>query len=608
VFEDLHWVDAETQGLLDALVEGLPTARILLLVNYRPEYGHGWGGKTYYSQLRLDPLPPESAEELLRSLLGEDDDLDPLKDLLVKRTEGVPFFLEESVRTLVETGALAGERGSYRLGRPLDTIQVPATVQAILAARIDRLPPEDKTLLQTAAVIGKDVPFAILEAISETSEEALRPGLGRLLASEFLYETALFPELEYTFKHALTQEVAYGGLLQERRRDLHARIVRAFERLYPGRSGEQMSWLTLHAFRGEVWDRAVAYLRGDELPSLDGFLSGSTGVDNPGAAWWMGDHEHVIRAAHRELGAFPALFGWNFALGVVTNLRLGQAHHSLGQYSRAMDCLRKNLDLVAGDLLHDTCSMAGLPSVLSRVWLALCLAERGEFGDGLTISEEALQIAEVGDPGYSFFIGCAGLGNVCVAKGEFDRAIAVLERGLSREPDESSKRVWPFVGSALGAAYTHTGRLAEALPLLQESVERAAAVKLKANQSIRLARLAEAQVIAGRPESAFPLAAQALDLAQEHRERGYEAHALRLLASIETEREAPALDRAEEGYRKALALAEQLGMRPLQAHCHLGLGRLHRRTGNVDAMAAEVAAARDLYRAMDMTFWLHEAE
>jgi class 3 adenylate cyclase/tetratricopeptide (TPR) repeat protein len=608
VFEDLHWVDAETQGLLDALVEGLPTARILLLVNYRPEYGHGWGGKTYYSQLRLDPLPPESAEELLRSLLGEDDDLDPLKDLLVKRTEGVPFFLEESVRTLVETGALAGERGSYRLGRPFDTIQVPATVQAILAARIDRLPPEDKTLLQTAAVIGKDVPFAILEAISETSEEALRPGLGRLLASEFLYETALFPELEYTFKHALTQEVAYGGLLQERRRDLHARIVRAFERLYPGRSGEQMSWLTLHAFRGEVWDRAVAYLRGDELPSLDGFLSGSTGVDNPGAAWWMGDHEHVIRAAHRELGAFPALFGWNFALGVVTNLRLGQAHHSLGQYSRAMDCLRKNLDLVAGDLLHDTCSMAGLPSVLSRVWLALCLAERGEFGDGLTISEEALQIAEVGDPGYSFFIGCAGLGNVCVAKGEFDRAIAVLERGLSREPDESSKRVWPFVGSALGAAYTHTGRLAEALPLLQESVERAAAVKLKANQSIRLARLAEAQVIAGRPESAFPLAAQALDLAQEHRERGYEAHALRLLASIETEREAPALDRAEEGYRKALALAEQLGMRPLQAHCHLGLGRLHRRTGNADAIAAEVAAARDLYRAMDMTFWLHEAE
>jgi class 3 adenylate cyclase/tetratricopeptide (TPR) repeat protein len=608
VFEDLHWVDADTQGLLDALVEGLPTARILLLVNYRPEYRHGWGGKTYYSQLRLDPLPPESVEELLRALLGEDGDLEPLKRLLVKRTEGIPFFLEESVRTLVETGALSGERGDYRLGRPFETIQVPATGQAILAARIDRLPAEDKALLQTAAVIGKDVPFALLQAISDTSEETLRHGLARLQAAEFLYETALFPELEYTFKHALTQEVGYGGLLQERRRDLHARIVRAFESLYPGRAGEQTSWLTLHAFRGEVWDRAVAYLRGSDLPSLDGYPSGFTGGDNPGAAWWMGDHEHAVRAAQRELGALPVMAAdWKMSLGIATNLRLGLAHHSLGQYSRAMDFLRKNLESLEGDL-HERYNMTGLPSVLSRVWLALCLAERGEFGEGLIISEEALQIAEVGDPGYSFFIGCAGLGNVCVARGDFDRAIAVLERGLSREPDEASKRVWPFVGSALGAAYTHTRRLAEALPLLQESVERAAAVKLKANQSIRLVRLAEAHVRAGRPESAFPLAAQALDLAQEHRERGHEAHAIRLLASIEVEREAPALDRADEGYRKALALAAQLGMRPLQAHCHLGLGRLYRRTGNADSATSAVAAARDLYRAMDMPFWLHETE
>src|SRR4029453_12138924 len=163
VFEDLHWVDADTQGLLDALVEGLPTARILLLVNYRPEYRHGWGSRAVYSQRRLDPLPPESAEELLNGLLGEAENLEPLKRLLVHRTEGIPFFLEESVRTLVGAGARAGERGGYRLGRPFDTIQVPATVQAILAARIDRLPPEDKTLLQTAAVIGKDIPFAVLQ-------------------------------------------------------------------------------------------------------------------------------------------------------------------------------------------------------------------------------------------------------------------------------------------------------------------------------------------------------------------------------------------------------------------------------------------------------------
>ena len=609
VFEDLHWVDTETQGLLDAVVEGLPTARILLLVNYRPEFSHSWGSKTYYSQIRLDPLPPESAEHLLNTLLGNDDALDPLKRLLVRRTEGVPFFLEESVRTLVETGALTGERGTYRLGRPFDSIQVPATVQAILAARIDRLSPEDKTLLQMAAVIGKDVPFALLQAISEMAEDTLRDGLARLQAAEFLYETALFPQLEYTFKHALTQEVAYGGLLQERRRDLHAAIVRAFEALYPGRAGEQASWLTLHAFRGEVWDRAVAYLSGSTLPSLDGYLSGLTGGDNPGAAWWMGDHEHAVRGAQRELAASPHMdAGWRIALAIATNLRLGQAHHSLGQFSRAVDFLRKNLEILDGELLYDRCHMSGLPSVFSRAWLALSLAERGEFAEGAAIGEEALRIAEGGDPGYSLIVGCAGLGNVCVARGDVDRAIAVLERGLDHEPNELNERIWPFVASALGAAYALAGRLGDALPLLEESVERAVGVKLKANHALRLARLAEAHLRAGKPESAFPLAAQALDLAQEQRERGHEAHVFRLLASIDLEREVPVLDRAEEGYRKAMAIAEQLGMRPLQAHCHFDLSRLYQRRGNADAAAPELAAARDLYREMAMTFWLRQTD
>jgi class 3 adenylate cyclase len=218
VFEDLHWIDAETQALLDSLVESLPTQRLLLLVNYRPEYEHTWHRKTYYRELRLDPLPPESADALLASLLGSAPALEPLQRTLVARTEGNPFFLEESVRALVEMGALVGERGAYRLGRPLDAIQVPATVQAVLAARTDRLAPEDKRLLQCATVIGKDVPYPLLQAVADLSEPALRQGLARLQAAEFLYETSLYPEAEYTFKHALTHEVAYGSLLQERRR------------------------------------------------------------------------------------------------------------------------------------------------------------------------------------------------------------------------------------------------------------------------------------------------------------------------------------------------------------------------------------------------------
>src|SRR5262245_40372990 len=259
VFEDLHWIDTETQALLDSLVESLPTAQLLLLVNYRPEYQHGWGSKTYYTQLRLDPLPPASAAAILQALLGDDPSLAPLTSRLIARTEGNPFFLEESVRTLVETGDLVGEPGAYRLAQPLQGIQVPATVQTVLAARIDRLPPEDKRLLQTAAVIGTDLPFALLWAIADLPEETLHRGLAHLQAAEFLYETHLFPEPEYTFKHALTHEVAYGSLLLERRRGLHGRVVEALEALAPERAVEQVEWLAHHALWGEVWDKAVTY-------------------------------------------------------------------------------------------------------------------------------------------------------------------------------------------------------------------------------------------------------------------------------------------------------------------------------------------------------------
>jgi class 3 adenylate cyclase/predicted ATPase len=260
VFEDLHWIDSETQAFLDSLIESVPTARLLLLVNYRPEYQHGWGSKTYYSQIRIDPLPPESAMEVLGALLGDDRALLPLKDLLIARTEGTPFFLEESVRTLVEMNVVAGERGNYRLAKPIESIQVPASVQAVLAARIDRLTLEAKQLLQCASVIGKDFPFALLQGVAELSEENLRRELGRLQAAEFIYETRLFPDLEYTFKHALTHEVAYGSLLQDRRRALHARIVEAIEKLYSDRLTEQVERLAHHAARGELSEKAVSYL------------------------------------------------------------------------------------------------------------------------------------------------------------------------------------------------------------------------------------------------------------------------------------------------------------------------------------------------------------
>ncbi len=259
MFEDLHWVDGETQALLDGLAEGLPTCRILLLVNYRPEYEHGWGGRTYYTLLRVDPLGQESADELLATLLGTDASLAPLKPMLVERAEGNPFFLEESVRTLVETGVLAGEPAAYRLMKDIQTIVVPATVQGILASRIDRLSRANKRLLQTAAVIGKDVSYALLHAIADLPEDELRRGLADLQAAEFLYEVRLFPDLEYTFKHAHTHEVAYGNLLQERRRELHRRIAEAIEAIFAGRLAEQVQRLAYHYTKADLTEQAIGY-------------------------------------------------------------------------------------------------------------------------------------------------------------------------------------------------------------------------------------------------------------------------------------------------------------------------------------------------------------
>ncbi len=600
VFEDLHWIDAETQAVLDTLIESLPTAQILLLVNYRPEYQHGWGSKTYYTQLRLDPLPSESAEELLRSLMGDDRGLQPLKRLLIDRTEGNPFFLEECVRTLVEAGVVSGDRGAYRLTKALDTIQVPATIQAVLAARIDRLPPEDKTILQTAAVIGKDIPFALLQAVVESSEEALRAGLSRLQIAEFLYETALFPEPEYTFKHALTLEVAYTSLLQERRRTLHARIVEAFETLYPERVAERVNWLAHHAFRGEVWEKALKYLRhltSTTPPSLDAYLGEP---ESSGHLWWMGDYERAVKVAQRDLGSAAGFGAFKFI--VVLTFRLGQTYHSLGDYPRAIEFFRQNVAALDGDLLCENCGMAGLPSVFSRSWLASCLAERGEFAEGIALGEEGIRIAESINHAFTLIVACFGLGSLYLIKGDLDNAIAMLERGLVLDRVENLPILFPFVASPLGFAYALAGRAAEAVPLLEQAIEQAVSMKFLANHSLRIARLGEAHLLAGRPDGALPLAERALHLSREYKERGHEAYALQLLGEIWSHSDPPEAEKAHACYGQALALAEELGMRPLMAHCNMGLSRLHQRTENQQKAEECLTVADALAREMDMRF------
>jgi class 3 adenylate cyclase/tetratricopeptide (TPR) repeat protein len=672
VFEDLHWIDTETQALLDSLVERLPTARLLLLVNYRPEYQHGWGSKTYYTQLRLDPLPPVSAEEFLQVLLGDDPSLTPLKQLLIARTQGNPFFLEESVRTLVETGVLVGERGAYRLAQPVESLQMPATVQAILAARIDRLPLEDKRLLQTAAVIGTEVPWSLLQAIADAPEEALHRGLGQLQAAEFLYETSLFPEHAYTFKHALTHEVAYNSLLQERRRALHTRIVEAIEGLSADRLTEQVERLAHHALRGEGWDKALAYCRQagakafarsalreamayfeqaltalQHLPERRDTLEqaidlrfnirnallglGELGaifdhlreaetlamaLDDQRRLGWvcaymtnsvqaMGDYERGLAYGQRALAMATA--SGDFALEMMATFNLGVYYNLLGNYRQAAYYHRKNVETHVGEWLYERLGEPGLSSVASRSWLVRSLAELGDFIEGNTQGAEAVRIVETVEQPFTQPSAYIGIGFLQLRQGDLPQAIARLEKGLEICQTTDVRLQLQLAAGALGYAYALSGRLAEAQPLLEQAIELTAA-RLISPYALWAAHLGEAYLLASRLEEAHQLAERALARARDAKQQAYEAYALRLYGEIAAQRTPLQVEPAAAVYQQAITLAEELGMRPLLAHCHLGLGSLYAKTGHPEPARAELSAAITLYRAMEMIFWLPQAE
>jgi class 3 adenylate cyclase len=267
IFEDLHWIDPETQGFLDILAESVASTKILLLVNYRPEYRHEWGSKTYYTQLRLAPFGKAEVEEFLDVLLGDSvgarhaSPLQALKQLILDKTEGTPFFIEEIVQELYEQGVLVHDAiGAWRAVSLLTDLDIPSTVQGVLAARIDRLAPDEKALLQQLAVIGREFPLGLVQHVVTQPEEDVCRLLSSLQRKEFLYEQPAFPEVDYTFKHALTQEVAYKSVLIERRKALHERAAQAIEALYSANLDEHYGDLAHHYTRSGNTEKAIEYL------------------------------------------------------------------------------------------------------------------------------------------------------------------------------------------------------------------------------------------------------------------------------------------------------------------------------------------------------------
>jgi tetratricopeptide (TPR) repeat protein len=659
--ENLHWIDPTSEALLASLVDGLAGAAILVLATFRPGYRPLWMDKSYATQIALQPMAPDDSRQVMRGVLRETALSPALEQQLLLRAEGNPFFLEELAYTVREQG-----EGHSALA-------VPNTVQAVLAARMDRLPTPEQHLLQTAAVIGKDVTVPLLQAIAEIPEATLHQGLAQLQAAEFLYQTRLWPERTYTFKHALTHEVAYGSLPQERRTALHARIVEALEALAARQVAEPAERLAYHALRGDVWDKALEYCRRagemamvrsahreavgffeqalgvlSHLPETRDtreqaidlrlalrsalFPSGDSGriltilreaeqlaeaLGDPrrlGQAsiflsqdfYRMGAYDQAIAFARRALALATA--SGDVVLHALANLYLGVPYQFQGDYRRAIDCFRETVASLDGERCRERFGQFFLPTVVSRAWLAVCHGELGTFAEGKAFGEEGLRIAEaVAHPG-SLVMASWGAGLLSLRQGDLSRALPLLERAVGLCHGVDLPAHIPWIAPALGAAYTLDGRVADAVALLTQVMEQMTSMQIVLMQALCCLFLGEAHLLTGRLEEAQALAERALAFAREHQERGHQAYALRLLGEIAARRQPPEVEQAESHYHQALALANELGMRPLMAHCYLGIGRLYRQMGRSEEARAALSTAIELYRAMEMTFWLPQAE
>jgi tetratricopeptide (TPR) repeat protein len=552
---------------------------------------------------------------------------------------------------------------------------VPATVQAVLAARIDRLPPEGKRLLQTAAVIGMEVSLPLLQTLAELPEEEVQRGLAHLQAAEFLYETRLFPEREFTFKHALTHEVAYNSLLQERRRVLHAQIVTALEALAGDRREEQGDLLAQHAVRGQVWAKALTYcrqagekamarsayreavgsfeqalsvlphlpeqrdtieqaidlrlaLRNALLPSgnlgrilallreaeaLAAALDDSRRLGQISARlsrhfYFSGAYDQAIAAGQRALAL--AMTGGDVVRHALVTQTLGTVYYIQGHYHRAIACFEQTIAYLDGAQGHERFGELILPAVFSRAWMTVCHAELGTFTEGRAIGEAGLRIAEAIDHHASLMLASWGIGLLVLRQGDLSRALPLLERavGLCQAADMTSPAWFPWITAPLGAAYTLARRVADAVPLLTLALEQTMATETAGLQARCCLSLGEAHMLAGHLEEAHAIAERALALVCTYQERGHQAYALWLLGEIAAHRTPPDIDQAAAHYHQALTLADALGMRPLQAHCHRGLGTLYLQADRLEQARAALSTAIEMYQSMEMTFWLPETE
>jgi class 3 adenylate cyclase/tetratricopeptide (TPR) repeat protein len=673
VFEDLHWNDSLSLGLLSELIVALQNARLLLVVSYRPaEYTDEWRNRPNYRQVRLDPLASEGLAQFLEALLGSDATLATLKSFLVGRASGNPFFAEEIVRGLVAAGTLEGARGSYRLARPFSGVEIPPTVQAVLAARVDALLPADKHLLQEAAVIGHDVPFALLRAICGLTADKLRNLLDNLQAAEFLYASRLFPELEYTFNHALTHDVTYSGVLHERRREIHTRVVNATETLYADRLNEQVERLAYHTVQGDLKEKAVHYLRqaGAKAAGRSGVSAARTwfeqaldvlkSLPESQATTEQAFEIHLeLRPVLRQLGEVRQMLehlreaealaerlkddrrrgqvcGFmttvlstlneldealltstraleiaqrigDLRLSIVTTSCLEQTYYYRGEYERVVGIATENLATLPTEWVQEYFGLAVPVSVFGRGWLIMSLAELGRFAEAAKYEAEVIRLAEATQHAHTIAWARLTTSMLHFCKGDWAKARLLTEHGTNKSPILDVAVLIPWAAAASAWALAQIGEASEALSRVREGeqlLERQAARGIVGHRGWAYHAASRACLLLGRLDEASRLGHRSVESSQ--RQPGFAAHALHLLGDITTHPEKFDAESGAAYYREALALAQLHGMRPLVAHCHLGLAKLYHRVGKPEDARENLTAATMRYREMGMDFWLEQ--
>jgi class 3 adenylate cyclase/tetratricopeptide (TPR) repeat protein/energy-coupling factor transporter ATP-binding protein EcfA2 len=668
VFEDLHWIDKTSEEFLDYFIGWLANTPILLILLYRPEYTHRWGSKSYYNNVRVDQLSIPTSAELVQSILREGEVVPELSNLILGKAAGNPLFMEELTHSLLENGSIQKKDHQYFLSGRASDIQVPDTIQGIIAARIDRLDESLKRIMHVASVIGREFAFRILQAITEMKEE-LKSDLLNLQRLEFIYEKRLFPELEYIFKHALTQEVAYNSLLLKRRKEIHEKIGRAIEEIYPDRLQEFYEMLAYHYSKSGDLAKAVQYLKlsGNKAMSsysnleayrfyrdaigilkemdetnqqkkeqIDAILSMAIPMRflayPEDSLTFLEEGERLCKELndkkslaiiHNFLGSFYSAKG-DAALGMKYQeesfeeaekiqdskmiARMGSglcfSFDIAGEYRKIVDIAPRVIFLLKKTQTENEVSGTSVDLYSLQGLYGHALGYVGRFVEGERVCEEALSLAQRTNNFYTIGYAEFMYGCLFLCKGDGKNSVNHLQSAIGYYEKANAVVALPVVWGFFGLGYLLLGDFSMALRCIEKGHKMHLDIGLPYFLCVYPLGLSQAHSYLGNLNEAKVHAEQGLNLAQTNHERYAEGLAWLQLGRIVGKMEGSQLRKAEEHILKGMKILDELETKPAYAQSYLFLGELYADAGQKEKAIENLKKAEAMYQEMGMDFWL----